>query len=209
MNNIAIVRYLKELKKIMAEEKEHLIELDSVVGDGDLGLTMSDGFAAAYDTAAAETKETDIGRLLFKSGRAMAREVPSTMGTLMASGLMGAGKALKGKTELGIADIARLFQAYEEGVAKLGRAKPGEKTFLDGMHPAVAQLEAAAGQNLDIRMAAEQAAAAALQGYEDTQEMLAVHGRAATRGEQSRTFKDPGAYVAYLLLQGFYRSLDR
>ena len=32
---------------LMTEKKDWLIELDSVVGDSDLGLTMSDGFAAA------------------------------------------------------------------------------------------------------------------------------------------------------------------
>jgi dihydroxyacetone kinase-like protein len=31
--------------------------------------------------------------------------------------------------------------------------------------------------------------------------MLAVHGRAATRGEASRKLKDPGAYVAVLLME--------
>ena len=32
---------------IMADNRNWLIELDSVVGDSDLGLTMSDGFRAA------------------------------------------------------------------------------------------------------------------------------------------------------------------
>ena len=35
----------------MAQKRDWLIELDSVVGDSDLGLTMSDGFRAASDAA--------------------------------------------------------------------------------------------------------------------------------------------------------------
>ena len=49
-------------KEIMAENRDFLIETDSIVGDGDLGLTMSDGFAAAYN-AAATFEEADIGKL--------------------------------------------------------------------------------------------------------------------------------------------------
>ena len=36
---------------VMADHRDWLIQLDSVVGDSDLGLTMSDGFRAAADAA--------------------------------------------------------------------------------------------------------------------------------------------------------------
>lgn len=62
----------------------------------------------------------------------MASAVPSTMGTLMASGLMNAGKALKGVEQLNAAQEAELFQAWFEGVKSRGKAELGDKTFLDG-----------------------------------------------------------------------------
>ena len=46
------------------------------------------------------------------------------------------------------------------------------------------------------------------EGYEFTSTMIAVHGRAATRGEASRSLKDPGAYVAMLMMQAFVKSLE-
>ena len=49
MDRVFIIDYLNELTIIMTEKKEYLIELDSKVGDGDLGLTMSEGFKAAYE----------------------------------------------------------------------------------------------------------------------------------------------------------------
>ena len=79
---------------LMTEKRDWLIELDSVVGDSDLGLTMSDGFTAASEAAAASDL-TDVGKLSYQAGKAMATAVPSTMGTLMASGLMNAGKVLR------------------------------------------------------------------------------------------------------------------
>ena len=58
MNAIFIKKYLACVADIMEQEKELLITLDSVVGDGDLGLTMSDGFAAA-SLAIKDSEESD------------------------------------------------------------------------------------------------------------------------------------------------------
>lgn len=204
------INYLKKLLRctadIMMENKENLIQLDSVVGDGDLGLTMSDGFKAAADNAKAST-ESDVGKLIYMAGKAMSTAVPSTMGTLMASGLMQAGKVLKGKTDVEFSDIVDLYAAYEEGVMNRGKAKVNEKTFLDGIDPAVISLKKSLVNNLDIKEAADKAYQAAQEGYENTATMLAVHGRAATRGEASRTLKDPGACVAVLMMKAFVNSL--
>ena len=49
METSYLIKLLKEISNIMAENKDKLIEMDGIVGDGDLGLTMSDGFKAAYD----------------------------------------------------------------------------------------------------------------------------------------------------------------
>ncbi len=197
-----LVGLLKKISEIMAEHKDYLIDLDSVVGDGDLGLTMSDGFAAAYE-AVHGTGETDSGKVLYNAGKAMSIAVPSTMGTLMASGLMQAGKRLRGNTQPGLAEFVELFDGYAEGVMGLGKAKVGDKTFLDGMVPAVEALKAASAAGKSLKEAADDAKAAAEKGFENTTTMIAVHGRAATRGEASRSLKDPGAAVAMLIMDAF------
>ncbi len=190
--------------EVMQANKYYLIKIDSIAGDGDLGLTMSDGFQAAY-TAVLNSEETDIGKLFYMAGKAMAEAVPSTMGTLMASGLLQAGKALKGKTELSLADTAELFDAFMQGVELRGKAKPGEKTFLDGMAPAVEALRAGSEAGCGLLEAACNAAEAARNGSELTKTMIAVHGRAAARGEKSRELLDPGSVVAVLIMEGFVK----
>lgn len=202
MDNNYLKNLLKAFMDIMVENKEYLIDLDSVVGDGDLGLTMSDGFTAAYK-AVEGSNEEDAGKLLYNSGKAMSVAVPSTMGTLMASGFMNAGKILKGKTVLQNSDIVELFQAYMDGVAARGKAKIGDKTFLDGIYPSVAALKASLQQGDELPAAALKAAAAAEEAFKNTTTMIAVHGRAATRGEASRTLLDPGAAVAMLMMKAF------
>lgn len=201
-----IKNLLASTAQVMQENRELLIELDSVVGDGDLGLTMSDGFKAANEQAKS-MDENDIGKLLYMAGKAMSTAVPSTMGTLMASGLMQAGKVLKGKTQCEDSDVVTLFAAFEEGVANRGKAKVNEKTFIDGIHPAVESLEASVKAGDDLNSMASKALVAAQTGYENTATMLAVHGRAATRGEASRSLKDPGAYVAKLMMEAFTKAI--
>ena len=172
------------------------------MGDSDLGLTMSDGFRAASEAANA-CELTDVGKLCYQAGKAMATAVPSTMGTLMASGLMNAGKVLKGVEQLGSEQEAKLFEAYLEGVKNRGKAELGDKTFLDGLAPAVEVLTQAAKAGPIGAEAAQAAADAAWQAFENTRGMLAKHGRMAIRGEASRELLDPGAAVAALLMKGY------
>lgn len=206
MDSKDIKELLKSFMNIMVENKEYLIDLDSVVGDGDLGLTMSDGFTAAYNVSA-DLQETDVGKLLYNSGKAMSTAVPSTMGTLMASGFMNAGKVLKGKTELQDSDVAELFQAYMDGVSARGKAKLGDKTFLDGIAPAIEALKSSLQSGDSLPTAARKAAAAAEEAFKNTATMIAVHGRAATRGEASRSLLDPGAAVAMLMMKAFEKAV--
>lgn len=59
----------------------------------------------------------------------------SSMGTLLAFGFMGVGKTFKGKTEIHYQELGAVLEAFEEALKKLGGAKVGDKTFLDGFDP--------------------------------------------------------------------------
>ena len=99
MNAADFCALMERWAVVMADHRDWLIQLDSVVGDSDLGLTMSDGFRAAAD-AVNKAPAVDVGKTAYLAGKAMASAVPSTMGTLMASGLMNAGKTFKGVEQL-------------------------------------------------------------------------------------------------------------
>lgn len=202
MNGRQLCALLDTWAKVMAEQRDWLIKLDSVVGDSDLGLTMSDGFKAAAD-AARENDLTDMGKIAYQAGKAMAAAVPSTMGTLMASGLMNAGKVYKGTKDWNATQESGFFAAYFEGVQARGKAALGDKTFLDGMYPAVEALRLSAETGVIDAKAAQCAADAAWNAFENTRGLLAKHGRMAIRGEQSRDMLDPGAAVAALLMKGY------
>lgn len=204
MTSEFLVKMLSEISAIMQVNKENLIALDSVVGDGDLGLTMTKGFAVAHETAA--KGEADAGRMLYNAGKAMSSAAPSTMGTLMALGLMQGGKVLKGKTELTNEDIADFAAAYLEAVMTRGKAKLGEKTFLDGFHPGVVALKEALAAGESLAEGTAKAAVAAEEGFKAAKTMLAVHGKPAVKGEASRNMDDPGACVAMLIWQAIAKA---
>ena len=195
-----IIQILQNLKKLFNDNRDYLVELDARMGDGDLGLTMSKAFTAAYDELR-DTAETDIGKLLMKAGMLMAKAAPSTMGTLMGTGFMRGGKAVTGKDEISTADLAEFFQAFARGIMERGKAKPGEKTILDSLKPAADTLAELKGE--DVVKALPAALRSSEKGLESTKNMVAQHGRMAYYKEQSKGQEDPGATAGVILIKGF------
>jgi len=185
---------------VMAEQKDALILLDGVMGDGDLGLTMVAAFAAAAAEVAGSA-EADLGMVLAKAGMAMARAAPSTMGTLVGSGFMRGGKALRGQAALAAPEFALFLGAFTEGVMDRGKARPGEKTIIDALHPAALAAQAQAQGGAGLARTAAAAAEAAEAGLQAATGMLAQHGRAVYYQEKSIGRQDPGATVGCLLVK--------
>lgn len=194
-----VKKIFSSLHEMAARERDDLIELDGVMGDGDLGLTMLAVFSAADDFISGY-EDSDLGAGMMKAGMVMAKAAPSTMGTLMATGFMRGGKALKGKSELGKEEITTFFEAFVQGIMDRGKAKPGEKTIIDALYPASEALKASEG-SLSEALAAAKAAAGA--GVEATKDMVAQHGRAAYYQEKSRTIQDPGATIGSYVISVF------
>ena len=203
-----VVRFVNKASDIMNENKDYLIELDANSGDGDLGLTMSKGFAAAKEKVNS-IDEKDLGKLLFAAGSAIASAVPSTMGTLMGSGMLGAAKAVKGNETLNAAGFAAFALGYYEGAQKRGKANPGERTLLDSLKPAAdAAQEAAAAECDDAKVMAEKCYEAACAGVEATKDMAPVYGKAFVHREKLHGVPDQGAIVGSLLYKAWLEALS-
>jgi dihydroxyacetone kinase-like protein len=195
----AIIRNLREL---MEEKKSLLIELDSALGDGDLGISMTAGFKKA-DEDLAGFEEKHVNKILVRAGMAVAKGGPSTLGTLIATGFMRAGKAIEDKTEINLTYLAKMMNAFVQGIMERGKSKPGEKTIIDSLHPAAQALEKAANDNKSLEEALSLAFEAAVRGVEETKKMRGQHGRAAYYQEKSLDKQDPGATVGMFLVKAF------
>lgn len=204
MTRELVVKFVNNAAAVMMENKDYLVELDAFCGDGDLGLTMSKGFAEAARIAN-ESAETDLGKLFLAISKGIANIVPSTMGTLMASGFMKAAKAMKGKTEMTADDLAVFCESYYAGLQERGKANPGERTILDSLKPAADAARAAADAGEDLAAIANKAYEAALQGVEATKEMAPVYGKAVVHRAKLVGIADQGAIVGSL----FYKALTQ
>ncbi|WP_177505023.1 dihydroxyacetone kinase subunit DhaL [Anaerosinus sp.] len=200
-----LIKILDSIEATMAEAKEHLIELDGAMGDGDLGLTMYSGFHAVAEEAH-RLDEPDLGKFLMKLGMKMNAVVPSTMGTLVSTCFIKASAKAKGKQELTLADLVAMGRAAVEGVMQRGQSQIGDKTMLDALHPAVEALAAANHEGKNLIEAHQDAYQAALAGVEKTKTMQSVHGRAAYYSEKSIGRQDPGATAVMYIFQGIAKT---
>lgn len=190
-----LARTVASISELMTANRDRLVSLDQVNGDGDLGISMDDGFRAlsAYLDGA---DEDDLGQLLRQSSKVLNSSAPSSLGTILSFGLMGMAKELRGTTSADGPQVAAALRAGVENIMAKAESKPGEKTILDALVPGVE----AFGDGSDEAVAA--AAEAAAKGSEATKEMRAVHGRAAYSAERSIGILDGGSVVGRLIFEG-------
>lgn len=196
---------IKCCSDLMEANKQYLIDLDSALGDGDLGLTMTAGFAEALNFVTSST-ENDLGKLTAQMGMAISKKVPSTMGTLVASGFMGAGKSAKGHQVLNGSEFVSYMEAFVAGVMNRGKASAGDRTIVDSLDPAADALKEAVQNGDDLKTALEKAVKAASAGVEATKQMQPKFGRAVYYGDQVLGKEDQGAVVGKLIFEGFAKA---
>ena len=192
---------------MFAEKKEELCEMDAQMGDGDLGLTMDKGYGALPELIRQNAEAGDIGKTLVKAGMKMAGLVPSTMGTLMSSGVMEGGKALKGKSEFGAEELSVYLTAFAAGIQKRGKCSLGDRTILDSVDAGAKKAAEAAASGGTMENVIDAACEGAAQGVEATKSMLPKFGKAAVFASKAAGVPDQGAVAGMYMIQGLKRGI--
>ena len=192
---------------MFAEKKEELCDMDAKMGDGDLGLTMDKGYGALPQLIKENTEPGDIGKTLMKAGMKMAGLVPSTMGTLMSSGVMEGGKALKGKTEFGAEELSVYLTAFAAGIKKRGKCELGDRTILDSVDAGAKSAAEAAAVGKTMEEVIEAACHGAAAGVEATKDMVPKFGKAAVFAAKAAGVADQGAVAGMYMIQGLKRGI--
>jgi dihydroxyacetone kinase phosphoprotein-dependent L subunit len=192
------------MAQTIVDNADYFAELDAVVGDGDFGYSLRNGFEVVvsdYDSF----DHSSPGALLKKVGFVLSSKVGGVSGPIWGTAFMRASVAAGDKTELTSADTISILRAAIAGIMQRGGAVLGEKTLLDALVPAVDTLEAALARPEPSHdhgvKALQEAANAATKAAEDTKSMLAVRGRAAYTGERSIGSVDAGATAIGVILQ--------
>lgn len=192
---------------MFAEKKEELCDMDAKMGDGDLGLTMDKGYGALPQLIKENIEPGDIGKTLMKAGMKMAGLVPSTMGTLMSSGVMEGGKALKGKTEFGAEELSVYLTAFAAGIKKRGKCELGDRTILDSVDAGAKSAAEAAAVGKTMEEVIEAACQGAAAGVEATKDMVPKFGKAAVFAAKAAGVADQGAVAGMYMIQGLKRGI--
>jgi dihydroxyacetone kinase-like protein len=196
------VATLAALAERLAAARDELCRLDGLVGDGDHGVAMASGFAAAAKAATALDPATaTIADVFGAAAKALLNAVGASSGPLYATALLHAAKAVGPHAALPLAAAPALVVAMAEGIGARGQASPGDKTMLDAWAPAARAAEegmARARPPAETLAAMTEAAAA---GAEATKAMVAAKGRAARLGQRSLGHVDPGAASAALIVE--------
>ncbi len=175
--------------------KDELNSLDGRLGDGDLGITLSNGWAEAD---AADLPEEDLGRAFLEVSKAFQRVSSSSFGTLLATGMMAAAKATKGRSEAEFSEIPQLVAAARDAMMARGKGELGKKSVLDVLD-AVARETCGHDDPAELAAVAKQAVADTLDRFRD---LPAGLGRARMYGDASRGLDDPGMLAVKRMLDG-------
>lgn len=201
----AVIDVISAVADAMGAHKDELTELDQPIGDSDHGINMARGFSAARALLPSLAGEAPAA-VLKKVGSTLVSKVGGSSGPLYGTLFRKVGVALKGDDSLASDEnavrclAAGLSKAFV-GIEDLGGAKPGDKTMLDAIQPAMEALEHARGEDAPLVEALAQAADAAEAGAEATVPLQARKGRASYLGERSVGHKDPGAASFALLMR--------
>ena len=194
-----IKKGISSIAKEMTENRDYLVELDQRNGDGDLGISMSEGFNALVEVLNM-TEETDLGKVFRDLSKTFNESAPSSLGTILSFGLMGIAKELKGKTEVSRQELSVALKKGLDNILDKTGSKVGEKTIIDSLSPGIESLLSSGSE--EDKTAFQNAYEASKAGAEKTKEMMAVHGRAAYYGEKSLGLVDGGAVVGTLIFKG-------
>ena len=129
---LAVKRAALSAADALARAESRLTELDSIAGDGDLGLSMTRGAAAIR--ALPETAWATPAIALTQMSSVLSRAIAGSSGPFYATALLRAARNLPDDPVAD--DWAAAFAAAVSSIGELGGAKPGDRTMLDALLPA-------------------------------------------------------------------------
>lgn len=198
INTAAFVQIVDKMADVIIENEVPFCEADKM-GDGDFGMSIAKGFKQLKADWATR-KKGDIGQFLVSCSEIIKEYCGGASGPIWGSAFKYAGKAMLGKKEVDLKDVALLFTEANRGVYETGKksfgkgAEIGDKTLVDALKPCAMALTKAAEEGKTLQEGLDLGAKAAHDGAEATKTHVATLGRAGTVGERSIGYPDAGAH---------------
>jgi triose/dihydroxyacetone kinase / FAD-AMP lyase (cyclizing) len=177
-----------------------LTELDQVVGDGDLGLSLARG-AQAVQEGRSSYRLDDPAATLHALGLTLQQTLGSASGALYGVFFLRASARLRTGPPTDPKTWAEARHAGCAGIGELGGAGPGDRAMLDALLPAADTFKAALDAKRPLADALRAAAEAAAAGARATATMPSRRGRSSYLGDRALRRPDVGAEAAAIWLR--------
>jgi len=201
-----MIKWLERFAALLAENKDHLTQLDSAIGDADHGANMDRGFKAVLGKKT-EFQGKDIATVFKTVAMTLISTVGGASGPLYGTFFLQAGLLAAGKSSISAEEFGALLEKGLNGVIQRGKANPGDKTMIDAMQPAIEAYRKAVQGGESLDGALKKAAKSSREGMKATIPLVAKKGRASYLGERSAGHQDPGSTSTALLFQAAAESL--
>ncbi|MBU2991870.1 dihydroxyacetone kinase subunit L [Octadecabacter sp. 1_MG-2023] len=186
---------IRAIQKDVDAMGDLLNELDAKLGDGDLGVTMVNGFNNM--AAIADDLPDDFGRACMEAAKAMTKVSGSSFGTLMGISLMAVAKQTKGEDTIPWSRLSDLIGTAIDAMMERGGASLGDKTILDSLE-AIRRACTELDRPDTVLSASVEAATDALYSFRDKPNRI---GRARIFGDKTIGMDDPGMVAIQKMLQ--------
>lgn len=201
-----VARWIDILDGLIVDVEPLLTELDAAIGDADHGANMTRATLACRKALAAKTEETPAAAFS-DVGYALAQSIGGASGPLYGAIFLALGKSVPASPEIEAADLVAALREALLSLQDLGAAVVGDKTMVDAIAPAVAEIERQVSAGASFAEAAAAGAAAAQAGAVSTIPLRARKGRASYLGPRSEGHQDPGATSSALLFEALRRAV--
>ena len=193
-NGKCIAGLIGELAHALRDVEGELGRIDALAGDGDHGMGMTRGSAAAAEAAEkAVAAGAGAASVLAAAGDGWADRAGGTSGALWGLALRTWSNELSDELAITPDAVARGARAGLDAIMRLGRARVGDKTLVDAFEPFATTLGHAVAKGLPLPAAWAEAAVAAKAAADATAQLAPKMGRARSHTKRSLGHPDAGA----------------
>ena len=200
LNSKDYMDYIVTVNQELNEQEEYITNLDLATGDGDHWANLHMGFTKLTEEKS-RLEALDISSELKEIGKIMMAVIGGSSGVLYGSAYLKAAVVMKGKDVIHKEELFEILNAMLNAIMDRGQAKPGYKTMIDSLFPAVMEYKAALEEKLDVESLCKRVAEAAERGAEDTKNMESIKGRATYQSNKGVGHLDPGAVTMALQIK--------
>ncbi len=192
INKESLINFFNLLNQKAKDHYDDFNSLDGQLGDGDLGITLTNGIEAIYNNK--DNFENDIGKIFLLCAKLFTKVSSSSFGTLTAISFLTLGKLYKDKQEIEDIKIVEGLEQIIKAISARGKSNLEDKTVLDSINEIMISIKS--NPDNDLGIIAYEASKNALNKFKGKHCKI---GRARMFAEKSKELDDPGMYALCVL----------